>query len=520
MDDKILISKKDFERLKSLELENEALKIENAKHEELIKYLQDLISLNKLKDFGNKSEKSNIPDLNIFNEAERTVEGNNNLDEYTIEEIDKNYKKKTKNKKGLKKEKIVYDILEEEKVCDDCGGDLYHMKDETRDELVIIPARVSVKTHVTKVYGCKNCEKTTHTVPMIRATAPEPLIKGSLVSPEAVAHIVNEKFAKGVPYYRLSENLSYDGISISRQTMSNWLITCTDSFFVHIYNLMKEKLVEREVLHADETSLQVLREPGKKPTSKSYMWVYRTSGDTKRPIVLFEYQPSREHEIPKNFLKNFSGFLHTDGYEAYHKLKPEIVVAGCWIHARRKFMDALKVIPKDKRKGSNTEKGFLLINKLFSYEREFENLNPEERYEKRASYSKKTMEELFTWAKTFETEKMPKSLFKTALVYLLNQKVYLCNVLVDGRLELTNNRAERTIKPFVTGRKNWIFCVSQDGAFSSSVLYSLVETAKENNLSPYKYIKFLLENIPNTKTSELENLLPWAQDVKSNCRGG
>lgn len=504
--------------MENVKLQNKLLEAENEENKILINYLNELIKLNKIDKFGTKSEKT--PNLEIFNEAERTLEENKKhkypVKEYTIEEIEKYYELK-KQKKQLEEQIQEYTLPKDKQICPDCGKPLYEMGEKTHTEIVVIPAKVYKRTTKNKVYGCKNCEKTSYKVQKIESDAPTPLIEGSLASPEIVAFISIEKYLKGVPLYRLSKALANDGICISRQTMSNWVISCATNFLVLIYNLLKATFLTQDIGHADETVVQVLNEKDKKATTNSYMWLFRTGIHTDKPVIIFEYNSSREHEVAKRFLADFQGFIHADGYEAYHNLNDNITVVGCWAHARRKFVDALKNIPPDKRKGCFTEKCFLLINELFSLEREFIEMKPEERYIKRQKLGLPIVDELFSLVKTIVLDKTPKSTFKTAITYLLNQEVYLRNVFLDGRLELSNNLAERTIKPFVIGRKNWLFCVSETGADSSSIIYSLVETAKANGISPYKYIEYLLKNVPNTNMSELSSLLPWNDSVKRAC---
>lgn len=215
-----------------------------------------------------------------------------------------------------------------------------------RRELKLIPAKAIIVEHIRKVYACRNCERDECGVPIVKAAVSNPVIKGGFASPEAIAHIASQKFVMGVPLYRQEQEWNRYGINLSRQTMSNWLIKATFDWLEPVYDALKEILCMREVLHADETTLQVLRESDKPPQSKSYMWLYRTSGDTNLPIVLYEYQQDRRAEHPKIFLKNFNGYLHADGYEGYHDLSDNIKVVGCFAHARRKFDEAIKGLSK------------------------------------------------------------------------------------------------------------------------------------------------------------------------------
>ena len=252
---------------------------------------------------------------------------------------------------------------------------------------------------------------------------------------------------------------------------------------------------------------------------KCYVWVYRTSGGAERPVILYDYQPSRAGTCASTFLDGFSGLLHTDGYEAYHcKLPPEITVVGCWAHMRRKFTDALKSLPKETREKHPAHKGLDYCNRLFALEENYvkDSISFRERYEERLLRSKSIAEEFFVWAKAEqERNPVPKTMYGAALGYALNQESWLMNVFLDGRLELSNNRAERAVRPFAIGRKNWLFCNTPAGADASAAVYSIVETAKANGLRPFRYLNFLLERLPGG--CPLEECMPWNPLTKALC---
>ena len=313
------------------------------------------------------------------------------------------------------------------------------------------------------------------------------------------------------PLYRLEQEFNREGLKLTRQTMANWMLNTSDTWLRPIYDELHRNLCKEPVLHGDETTLQVLKESGKAATSKSYMWLYRTSGCTEEPIVLYEYQPSRKAAHAEDFLNGFSGWLHADGYQGYHKLPENIRVVGCWAHARRKFDEALQTIPKEDRKGSLAATGECYCTRLFQLEESFAKLEPEERYAKRLELAKPVLDALLAWANEAVPKTAPKSALGKALHYLLEQWPYLVRYLEDGRLELSNNRAERSMKPFVMGRKNWLFANTPAGAQSSAVIYSLVETAKENHLDPYRYLLWVLRSAPvlsQTDADWAEKLLP------------
>jgi len=490
------------------------LKNRIAELEALVKYYEGQFRLAKHRQFGASSEKSeyDFGQLSIFNEAELFADVS--VPEPELAEVEKHYRKRTrlttdKLPDNLPVEIAEHELPESERVCPECGGDLHKMGEDCREELKIIPAKAVIVRHVRHVYACRCCEGSSDHVPVVKAALPEPVIKGSFASAEAIAHIMTQKFVMGVPLYRQEQEWRRNGILLSRQTMSNWLMKACEGWLEPIYDALKKQLLKRDVLHADETTLQVLREPGKTAQSKSYMWLYRTSGDANHPIVLYEYQPDRKALRPREFLKDFKGFLHTDGYDGYHKLPENITVVGRWAHVRRKFDEALKVVPVKGREDSLALVGKRYCDRLFELEREFADLAPEERHKKRQEASEPLMEEFFAWANSCNA--VPKSPVGKATYYALSQRKYLERYLLDGRLKISNNRAERSIKPFVIGRKNFLFANTPRGAMASAVIYSIIETAKENRLNPYDYLTYILKRAPNLdicNADHLELLMP------------
>lgn len=284
---------------------------------------------------------------------------------------------------------------------------------------------------------------------------------------------------------------------------------------------MKEHLIRQEILHADETTVQVLREENRAAETTSYMWLYRTGRDGP-PIILYDYQKTRAGEHPKAFLAGFRGFLHVDGYAGYNQLKPEVTLVGCFAHARRKFDEALNALPpSDRNKNVAAKIGLGFCNQLYAVERDLKEASPEERYEERLKRSKPILEAFSAWLHQMKDQVLPKSTFGQAVQYCLNQWESLTNYLKDGRLEIDNNRSERSIKPFVIGRKNWLFSNTPRGAKASAIIYSIIETAKENNLNPYNYLTYLFERLPNIDLKDkdmIDQLLPWSAALPSNCR--
>jgi len=496
----------------------EKLKAENEQLRQQNQWLMEQIRLSKRKQFGASSEQSNVDQLSLFNEADATSDLT--APEPLITEVKAHYRKKTrlttdKLPEDLPVEIIDHELPESERICPDCGGELHTMGREIREELKIIPAKAVIVRHVRHVYACRKCENTSDHVPVVKANMPEPVIKGGFTSPETIAYIAAQKFMMASPLYRQEQEWRQNGIWLSRQTMSNWLIKACEDWLEPIYEEMKRRLCEHNVLHGDETVLQVLKEPGKTAQSKSYMWLYRTSGEAKHQIVLYDYQPDRKHTHPEEFLKGFSGYLHTDGYDGYHKLPENIIVVGCWAHLRRKLFDALKTLPKDKQPDSNAAKGVAYCDKLFHFEKQFASLTPEDRRKERERLSKPLIDEFLNWIERLNA--LPGSLLGKAAYYAQSQRKYLERYVFDGRLEISNNRAERSIKPFVIGRKNWLFNNTPNGARASAVYYSLVVTAMENGLNPFEYLAWILANMPNLGkpgyATTIEDLLPGSSKI-------
>jgi transposase len=514
----VTILKTEYDELKANVAKNKSLESDVAELTSKVNWLMEQFRLAQHRRFGVSSEKSAQSDydqLNLFNEAE--IASDILVPEPELVEIEKHFRKRKnmvndKLPDNLPIEVVEHDLPADEQICPECDGDLHVIGRETlRRELKLIPAKAVIIEHVRKVYGCRHCERDECGVPIVKAAVSNPVIKGGFASAEAVAHIAAQKFVMAVPLYRQEQEWNRYGINLSRQTMSNWLIKATFDWLKPIYDSLCEILCLHKVLHADETSLQVLHESDKSPESKSYMWLYRTSGDTGNPIVLYEYQSDRKAEHPKAFLKNFSGYLHADGYEGYHDLSDNIKVVGCFAHARRKFDEAVKGMPKKDQANSTAMIGKQFCDKLFALEHDFGELTAEERFQKRQELSKPIFEEFYKWVATINPP--PKTGFHAALVYMRNQREYLERYLEDGRLEISNNRAERSIKPFVIGRKNWLFANTPRGAKVSAILFSIIETAKDNSLNPYEYLTFIFKNAPNwdvhSNFENLDRLMPW-----------
>jgi transposase len=421
---------------------------------------------------------------------------------------------------GLDIEESVHELPAGEQVCPQCAGDLHKMGEEERVEIKIIPAQITLVKHVRAKYTCRACQKNAVKTPVLSPSLPPTAFPGSLASPSAVAHILYEKYVQGCPLYRQERDMERMGLGLSRQTMANWVIAGA-CLLDRVYVRLQERLLQEEILHADETILQVLHEPGRPPQARSFMWLYRT-GRYAPPIVLYDYQPTRGREHPARYLKDFTGYLHVDGYPGYEKL-PHITLSGCWAHARRKFVDALALLSAEARAkgGTKAHAGLAFCDRLFAIERELHEAAPEDRRISREQRTRPVLEAFRTWLDATAINALPKSALGEAVAYCIRQWSKLTAFLADGRLEIDNNRAERAIKPFVTGRKNWLFANTPTGADASATIYSIVETAKENNLDPLKYLTFLFEELPFVGTSPdklLDHLMPWAQAAQRTCK--
>ena len=483
-------------------------------------WLLEQLKLSKKKLFGRSSEQAEqlvMDQLSLtMNEVEAYIFGMNSAGKAPVAVKTHERKRQSGNvldvvPEGTPTEVVEHRLPEDERICSACGSEMVEIGKEVRRSLMMKPAEFWVREDVYYTYACKNCEQEAGEANIVKAAKEPALLPSSFASAEAVAYLAAQKFVMYSPLYRLEQEFNRQGLKLSRQTMANWLLNTSEKWLRPIYDVLREQLCRELVLHADETTLQVLKEPGRSSTSKSYMWLYRTSGCAKQAVVLYEYQPTRKAEHAEAFLKGFSGWLHADGYQGYHKLPENIRVVGCWAHARRKFDEALQTLPKEMQKDAPAAIGECYCSRLFKLEQAFAELAPEERYEKRLEQEKPVLDALLSWANEMQAKTAPKSALGRAIHYLLEQWPYLARYLEDGRLELSNNRAERSIKPFVMGRKNWLFANTPGGAQASAMIYSLIETAKENGLDPYQYLLWILRNAPQlseTNKAWAESLLP------------
>lgn len=377
--------------------------------------------------------------------------------------------------------------------------------DVTSEQLDIIPAVVQVLRHIRKKYACPCCKNRIRTAKM-----PKQMIPGGLPSSSLLAHIAVCKYADGLPLYRQENILKRAGLDLNRGSMSSWMIRVGESL-QPLINLMRDDLLDSKIVHVDETTVQVLKEKGRKPQDKSYVWV-QASGNGDPPIVLFDYDPSRSAKVAKNLLNGFAGNLMTDGYKVYDLVdneNPRINHCSCWDHARRKFHDVIKGRKKDAAPGLADE-ALWYIGRLYEVDRKEKNSSSTRRLLARNLYSKSILDHLHVWLIKVIDTVPPKSKLGDALNYLYNRWDKLCRFMDDGDIPLSNAKAENAIRPFVIGRKAWLFSDTPGGAEASCSIYSLIESAKANGLDPYQYLSLVIAKLPNMDSIEdYESLLPY-----------
>ena len=475
--------------------------------------------------FGQSSEKNTYVlynQVSLFNEAEK--EQLPKAEEPTPETIlVEAHQRKKKRSQGemlnhLPEEEVLLELPEEQLVCGKCGGNMKPIgKKFLRHEMQIIPKQIKLLAYYAVTYACDKCEKDTGFAHIASVKPPVPLMKHSLASPSTVAYIMTQKYVDGLPLARQEKIWAREGICLSRATMANWVIQCTQSWLKPLYKHMKQELLTHSVIHADETVVQVLKEEGKPATSESRMWLYASAALLGNQVRLFEYQPDRSGKRPEAFLKGFGGALVTDGYAGYNQVI-NVTHCGCWAHVRRKWREAM---PEGATvKTSKAAVGFQYCNKLFAEERKCVSYKPEYRQEYRQNKELPLLEEYYAWLNMVHPEKGSK--LEEAVRYSLNQKQQLMAFLDNGEVPISNNLAENAIRPFTLGRKNWLFCDTPKGAEASAIVYSLVESAKANGIEPFAYLQHVLLQLPYLgKThshQELESLMPWASYIQQNFK--
>lgn len=480
--------------------------------------------------FGKSSEKLDIEnqiaflevdgEIVFFNEAEAVA----SITEY---EEDASVKPRPKKVKGKRAQNIkdlpavpVSHMMTEEELVDEFGENgWYQLPDEIYNRYKFTPAKVELEEHHVGVYKSK---KDNH---FKKAKHPGYLLRNSLVSESLEAAIMNAKYVNAIPLYRQEKEFERYGLHITRGEMAHWTILCAERYLSILYDYLHEKLYEYHILQADETPVRVTKE-NRTAGDKHYMWVYRTGKlNQAKHIILYEYQPSRNASHPRRFLKDFQGICVTDGYQVYHTIEKEredLKIAGCWSHARRRFDEAVKALPKASQKNALAYLALKQIQAIYREENKLSDMKPEERLEHRQLTVKPLVDAYFVWIKENLTKVPAKGKTYNGLSYSINQEKYLRRFLEDGEVPMDNNSAEQSIRGFCVGKKNWVMVDTIAGADASAIIYSIAETAKANNLKPYDYFKHLLTEIPKhldeTDPSFCEDLLPWSDKLPAECR--
>lgn len=482
-----------------------SLQAELVAKDDRINHLLEQFRLAQQRQFGSSSESAD--QLGLFNEAEVQTEAPSAVDEQeTVAAYTRNKPRRKPLPKDLPREQVIHDLVEAEKVCDGCGHDLHRMGEETSEQLEFIPASIKVIEHVRPKYSCRHCEQHgTATQIKIAPVPPQPIPK-SIATPSLLAQIITSKYQYALPLNRQESMFQQYGIDLSRQTMADWMVRC-GALLEPLYQRLKAIQLQQAVIQADETPLKVIHED----KSQCYMWVYCTGSDSPQGhsdpppnIVLYDYRNSRSGQCPVDYLQGFNGYLQVDGYAGYEQTGTTL--AGCWAHARRKFVEARKAQPKGKT--GKADWAISHIQKLYRIESEIKELPAKDKHQQRQEQARPLLDQFKDWLDKSALAVPPKSAIGKAIAYSLRQWPKLIRYVGDGRLAIDNNRAERAIKPFVIGRKNWLFSNTAKGAQASAILYSLIETAKANSLTPFDYLKTLLEELPK-QPNDLDNLLPW-----------
>jgi len=485
-------------RYRQLESENELLREQNRK-------LFDQL-------FGRKSEKlfGGSPQLLLFDIPEIDPEAE-------VEEavtIETHRRKKPGRKplpEHLPRVDVVHDIDEEEKICG-CGSQLERIGEEVSEKLDIIPAVIRAVRHIRPKYGCRSCEGVEDDGSTIKIVpAPPQIIPKGIASGGLLAHILTAKFDDALPFYRQEKQFSRLGVEIGRATMCNWAMRAAEACQPLVEMLTRE-IRSGPLINIDETTVQVLKEPDRSPTTKSYMWIFR-GGEVESPSLVYRYSPTRSGNVASSFIDNYVGAVQTDGYAGYNFLDASESIAhlGCWAHVRRKFMDARKAGSTKSQKSGSVDVALGYIRKLYAIEKRAKNqeLDIQQLLALRHSEAKPMLTKFRKWLEKKSLHVVPKSLLGKAVSYALDQWPRLVRYLDIGYATPDNNLAENAIRPFVIGRKNWLFAGTPEGAEASATIYSLIQTAKANGLDSYSYLRYLFENLPYaTSEQDYRNLLP------------
>jgi len=480
--------------------------------------LEDEVQLLRHKIFGRRSERFSGEDLkqgSLFDEAETIgEEQKSKLAEITVEVSAHRRVKRGRRPlpADLPREEIVHDIPEDDKVCS-CGSCMVRIGEEVCEKLEIIPQKLIVIRHIRPKYACKKCDGAKSEQAVKIAPVPPQIIPKSIVTPGLLAYVLVGKFCDAIPFYRQEKQFSRIGIELSRVDFSNWAIQVARQCDPLVEILLNE-VRAGPVVQMDETRLQVMKELGRANTNKSFMWVIR-GGPPESPVILYRYHPSRSGKIPLQYLSEYEGYLQTDGYGGYREVGslPCIIHVACWAHARRKFDEAAK----PSRKAGSAEEALGRIGKIYRIERDLraQQLEPEEFLEKRKDRVIPILNDFKKWLDKKALQVPPSTLMGKAVNYALKEWDKLLRYLDSPYLTPDTNLVENAIRPFVIGRKNWLFSGSPRGAHASATIYSLIETAKANGLEPYRYLKYIFTKLPLAQSQDdYQKLIPQHLDRK------
>ena len=500
-------------RNEQLQADKQAVNQKNEQLKVQVLTLTEQLNLALARRYAASSEKLSPDQIALFDEAELDGEADPGVagastddDEVTVAAHQRNKRGRKPLPDHLPRVDVVHELAEDERRCDHDGQLLNEIGEVISEQLDIIPATIQVTRHIRKKYAC-DCGHCIKTAPL-----PAQPIPKSMASPGLLAHITVSKYQDALPLYRQEVILQRIGVDISRATLANWMIKA-GCLVQPLINLMQDRLLSHDILQMDETTVQVLKETGKRAQSKSYLWLQR-GGPPEQPMVLYHYDPGRGAGVAKRLLADFTGYLQTDGYDGYNAVVAtnHLIHVGCMAHARRRFSEAVKAQGKNRKRGK-AHRGLTLIQKLYRAEKQARKLTPEKRFEHRQRHAKPVLDGMRTWLDQSLPQVPPTSATGKALHYLHNEWDKLIRYLDDGRLEIDNNAAENAIRPFVVGRKNWLFSDSVKGVTASANLYSLIETAKANGLEPYAYLRYLFTELPKAETVDaIEALLPGRLD--------
>lgn len=507
----------------ALESELEAVRIERDR-------LLELVKLANQRMFGCKSEKV-IPDqLSLFNDMEAAA------DDSAEPALEDAIQPKPRRRGGKRKidysklEQVIirHDIPESERACPECGETLTEMNVEVTYAVRMVPAHLVAERHERIVYRCEGCcskNAKDGGVASVIVRSPQPTlpIPHSFATPSLIAYVINGKYVNALPLYRMEYDFKCLGVDISRQNMANWVMRSYERWLSLIATRMKTHLLEGHIIHADETEVQVLKEPDREAKQKSRMWLFCAPA-CDHPLYIYEYHPTRSGEVAANFLRGWTGTLTTDGYQPYFLLAG-ITNTACLVHVRRRFAEIVKIAGGDMKAEEASSVALEVrrkIDRMFAVDSNFDDLDMKTRQVRRNAELRPLMEDFGVWVQARLLEAVPGLALHDALKYAVRYWPYVMNVLDDGRLELSNNIAERAIKPFVIGRKAFLFSDTPRGAKASAGIYSIVTTAKMNGLNPRKYIEWLLSVMPNTENIDdstvLDSMMPWADSIDDGLR--